>query len=175
MAYESVLGPPKIVYRGGMQIVDNKYKANENGVAWKSGDFLRITSDTGEVELVDSSMTDTSAGIGGIQCQAVADYDPADGNIYVPVYELTDETVWCQQTTSATAPTLAAKGLSTLDLTSGKHAPTLVKTAGVVMITDVALSKKWFLATEKECGPYGLVYFKLTPATMNAARIAATI
>ena len=171
MAYESVLGNPKIDHRGGMQIVDNKYKANVAGGAWKAGDFLRITSNTGEVE--PATMT-TSEGTGGIQCKAVADYAPADGNIYVPVYELTDETVWCQQTTSATAPTLAAKGLSTLDLTSGKHAPTLIKLYVVVMITDVALSKKWFLATEKECGAYGLVYFTLTPATMNAARIAAT-
>ena len=174
MAYESVLDNPKINHRGGMQIVDNKYKANENGVAWKAGDFLRITSNTGEVEHVVSDMT-TSAGTGGIQCKAVADYAPADGNIYVPVYELTDETEFIQQTTGATPTTDDVGSLSTLDLTSGTNAPTLTATNGVVLITDVALNKKWFLATQKECGAYGLVYFKLTPATMNAARIAATI
>ena len=172
MAYESVLGPPKIVYRGGMQIVDNKYKANENGVAWKAGDFLRITSDSGEVEHVVSDMT-TSEGTGGIQCMAVADYALADGNIYVPVIELTDETVMLQQTTG-TAPTVADVGsLSTLDLTSGAHAPTLTTTAGVVLITDVYLNKKWFHAADDVCGVYGLVYFKLTPATLAIARSAA--
>ena len=171
MAYESVLGNPKIDHRGGMQIVDNKYKANVAGGAWKAGDFLRITSNTGEVE--PATMT-TSEGTGGIQCKAVADYAPADGNIYVPVYELTDETEFIQQTTGATPTTDDVGSLSTLDLTSGTNAPTLTATNGVVLIEDVALNKKWFLATQKECGAYGLVYFTLTPATMNAARTVAS-
>jgi len=60
--------------------------------------------------------------------------------------------------------------LSTLDLTSGANAPTLTASEGVVLIDDIYLNKKWFKASDDECGAYGLVYFKLTPATLNAAR-----
>jgi hypothetical protein len=168
MAYTSVLGPPKVVFRGSANIVDNKYKAVVDGGDFKAGDFLRITANSGGVEPATMTTTD---GTGGIQCMALQDYDAsADGNIFVPVLEIADDTIFLQQTTSTT-PTQAHVGaLSTLDLTSGANAPTLTASEGVVLIDDIYLNKKWFKASDDECGAYGLVYFKLTPATLNAAR-----
>jgi hypothetical protein len=169
MAFSAILGPPKVVHLGGAQVLDNTYKAVVAGGDWSAGDFLRITADSGGIEPAD--MTDTD-GTGGIQAMAINDYVALEeGAVYKPILLLTDETIFLQQYNDAIAPAQTdVGGIRTLDLTTGKNAPTATAAKGIVSIVDIALNKKWFMSEEDICGAYGLVYFKLLAATITKAR-----
>jgi len=168
MAFTEVLGPPKIAYPGDAEFVDNIYKSNSAGSDWSAGDFLRITANTGQVEITTQDDTDES---GGISCYAIEDFDASeDGSIYVPVVKIATDTIFVQQVYSGTPSQTDVGTLSTLNLTTGKMAPTLTATKGVVTIVDIALNKKWFMADEDVCGAYGLVYFKINSSIITASR-----
>ena len=169
MAFGSVVGPPQVVRLGGAETTE-AYKANTNA-AILAGDFLRITSDTGEIEVTDVSDT-TEAG--GLVAMLLSDFAIADGNIFVPILKITPDTVFRQQVSTGT-PVIADIGsLATLDLTTGKMAPTATATNGCVEIVDVELRKRWWLSDEDVCGAYGVVYFKILASVITAAHTAAT-
>lgn len=171
MAFSGVIGPPKIVIRGGAEIIRDRYLANTED-DFSAGDFLRITNDTGEVEPTDVVNTDNT---GGLQCMAIQDYDASeDGNIYVPVIKITQDTIFAQQVTSGTPSQSDIGSRVTLDLTTGKNAPTATTTKGVAEIVDIALNKKWMYSSENICGEYGIVYFKIIPSIVTASKVAAT-
>lgn len=170
MAFTGVNGPPQVVQLGGAQVVD-RYKANTEADL-SAGDFLRITSDTGEVEVTDVVDTDNT---GGLEAMAISDFDASeDGNIVIPTLLITADTVFRQQVTTGTPEVGDIGSLATLDLTTGKMAPTDTTANGVVEIVDVEVRKRWWRADDDVCGAYGVVYFKIIPSILQAARIAAT-
>lgn len=173
MAFPAVVGPPMIAWQGSGEFLNNVYQANAGGGDWSAGDFLRITSDTGECEITDVADSDDT---GGIALYALKDYDASeDGDgIFVPVFRIAEDTVFCQQIASGTPAQSDVGGIRTLDLTSGKMAPTATASKGVVTVYDIALNKKWMYSSEDICGEYGLIYFKINASIINAARTAAT-
>lgn len=170
MAFTGVIGPPQVVQLGGATVTE-RYKANTEADL-SAGDFLRITSDTGEVEVTD--IVDTGD-TGGLEAMAISDFDASeDGNIFIPVLMITPDTVFRQQVSTGTPAVSDIGSLATLDLTTGKMAPTDTTTNGVVEIVDVELRKRWWLSDEDVCGAYGVVYFKIISEILLQDRIAAT-
>lgn len=167
MAYSGVLGPPMVVELGGAQVKQN-LTAVVAGGDFSAGDFLRKPSNGGIEIATDTAL---NSGTGGIEAMAISDYDASeDGAIKVPYLEFTADTVFRQQMQAGTPDIDDINELRTLNLTTGKMAPTDTTTNGLVEIVDLELTKRWWMADEDICGIYGVVYFKFIPAVFELSR-----